>query len=366
MLLRENELGWRLQKPRRGFTIRQPHSSLYAHLLQIAPALVNVLVLAAVWAGVNRFVWYPFWAFPNLVLAVLVANHPPKVLITALFVVLPGLLVGPSRTDTEAMLYAVPFSLVFGLWCFRPGILCVSTRSRTFSDALHNVPFAQLHVEMDRDQKSGLYRIYVKDPEPSWWIVTAGVGVWKCLAWESSTETEASTIAEEFRAWGIGVPDLPPRIPVQIVEIVEADKRLRLLAYGGHVSSIVALLAFLWWMARGVRQAHKEPDPVGLLRCVQIMIAFLFLSVLPFATYLWRLGRQSMRNRQMPPPGMRILSDMKLIQGDKAAARGRRMAVIGFVLLVIGLIGGLYAPYKLGSLYGEPLRSATPHVSNHK
>jgi hypothetical protein len=42
------------------------------------------------------------------------------------------------------------------------------------------------------------------------------------------------------------------------------------------------------------------------------------------------------------------------------------MAILGFVLLVIGLVGGLYAPYKLGSLYGEPLQSATPHDSSQK
>lgn len=119
-------------------------------------------------------------------------------------------------------------------------------------------------------------------------------------------------------------------------------------------------------MTRGVRQANKEPDLEVVLRAIQIIIAFLFLSVLPLATYLFRLGRGAMRCRQMPPPAMRIIWDMKLIEGDKAVTRGRRMAVTGLVLIVIGLVGGLYVPYTLGSLYGEPLRSATRDVSNHR
>jgi hypothetical protein len=42
------------------------------------------------------------------------------------------------------------------------------------------------------------------------------------------------------------------------------------------------------------------------------------------------------------------------------------MAPAGFVLIVIGLVGGLYVPYRLGNLYGAPLRSATPHDSSHR
>jgi hypothetical protein len=105
---------------------------------------------------------------------------------------------------------------------------------------------------------------------------------------------------------------------------------------------------------------------MALLRAVQIIIAFLFLSVLPFATYLWRLGRGAVRQGQMPPPGMMILSDMKLLVGDKAVMRGRILASIGVVLIIVGLVGGLYVPYKLQSLYGAQLRPATPIVSHHK
>jgi hypothetical protein len=63
---------------------------------------------------------------------------------------------------------------------------------------------------------------------------------------------------------------------------------------------------------------------------------------------------------------MRILWDTKLIEGDKAVAWGRRRALIGFTLIVVGLVGGLYAPYKLGSTYAEPLRHYTPEASTRR
>jgi ABC-type Mn2+/Zn2+ transport system permease subunit len=57
---------------------------------------------------------------------------------------------------------------------------------------------------------------------------------------------------------------------------------------------------------------------------------------------------------------------MRVLEGDKAVTRGRRMAIIASVLIVVGLVGGLYIPYKLGSTYGPQIRLTTPEVSSRK
>jgi hypothetical protein len=321
VLLRKNELGWRLYKVTFGFVIRRNHPPLRSRVLQFSPALISILLVAASW------------------------------------------LLGHDPLSIKAGLYTIPGFLAFGLWCGRPFVLYANVRQRAASDSVvgHPALFAGLSIERGQDPESGRYQIHLENLQPSGETATRG-GIWKCLAWESNTEAEASALAEEFRSWGIGTPD-------PIVLAVRGDKRLRWLAYGGHLLSLVALIAFLGWMTRGLRQANKEPDAevvLLVLRAAQIFIAFLFLSLLPLATYLWRLGRGAIRCRQMPPPGMKIIWDTKLIEGDKAITQGRRMAAVGFVLIAIGLVGGLYVPYKLGSLYGEPLRSATHDVSNHR
>jgi hypothetical protein len=318
MLVRENELGWRLYKVTFGFVTRRNHPPLRSRVLQFSPALISILLAGASW------------------------------------------LLGHDPLSIRAGLYTIPCFLAFGLWCGRPFVLYANVRQRVASDRVtgHPALFAGLSIELGQDPESGRYQIHLEDRQPSGETATRAA-IWKCLAWESNTEAEATALAEEFRSWGIGTPD-------PIVLAVRGDEHLRWLAYGGHLLSVVALIAFLWWMTRGLRQANRAPDAEVVLRAAQIIIAFLFLSVLPLATYLFRVGRGAMRCRHMPPPGIRIIWDMKLTEGDRAVTRGRRMAAVGFVLIVIGLVGGLYLPYKLGSLYGEPLRSATHDVSNHR
>jgi hypothetical protein len=253
---------------------------------------------------------------------------------------------------------ALPFTLLMGLYCFRPGLLYVRPRRRILGDTAGGVPFAWLRIEVGKDSESQLHTVSLKGAEPM--ETTDGrTREWKRLVWEATTEAEASALAEEFRAWGIGTPD-----PLTLV--VKGDRRLRLLAYAGHILSLVALTALIFRMGRGHGRGLVGAEPIVILRIVQIIIAFLFLSVLPVAIYLFRLGRGAVRCGLLPPPGMRVLSDMKLIEGDKAVKRGRRMTAIGLVLIVIGLIGGLYVPYRLGQVFGEQLRPAPPAASSRR
>jgi len=71
---------------------------------------------------------------------------------------------------------------------------------------------------------------------------------------------------------------------------------------------------------------------------------------------LWlenELGWQVIKHRQIPPPGTKVIVDTKVLEGDKAVTRGRLIIAISLVLIVLGLFGGLYFPYKLGKVFGE-------------
>jgi hypothetical protein len=363
MLLRENELGWRLFKSKHGFTIRRTHPPLSSRLWLVGPVFVNLLLAAALWLGRDRALWYTLSTLLPLLLWVWWAgsNKAKHIAWAALpgLVMLLGLLT-KEAVSADAVLCAVPFTLLFGLLAFRPTILNLNVRHHVLGDFGLLVPFDRVNIELAPDPEGGRCQIWLEDLRPVWETPTS-TGMWKCLVWESSTEAEASALVDEFRSWGVGVPD--PRPPVQLVA---GNRRLRLWAYAGHILSVVALIGLTFWMINGSRKGLEAPSSIVALRVAQIVIAFLFLSVLPFATYLWRLGHGAVRSRQMPPPGMRILWDTKLIEGDKAVAWGRRRALIGFTLIVVSLVGGLYAPYKLGSTYAEPLRHYTPEASTRR
>jgi hypothetical protein len=61
----------------------------------------------------------------------------------------------------------------------------------------------------------------------------------------------------------------------------------------------------------------------------------------------------------MPPPGTRLIVNMRLIEGDRAVRRGRLVMAMAVVLLALGLLGGLGFPCYLEKVFaakvqGEP------------
>jgi hypothetical protein len=65
----------------------------------------------------------------------------------------------------------------------------------------------------------------------------------------------------------------------------------------------------------------------------------------------------------MPPPGTRLIVNMRLIEGERAVRRGRILMTLALVLLALGLLGGLYFPYRLEKAFGAKLqRDSTARV----
>ena len=107
----------------------------------------------------------------------------------------------------------------------------------------------------------------------------------------------------------------------------------------------------------------KLEDPDVLLRIIRIVIAFIFLSIVPFGLYMCRLGWRVIKHKQMPPPGTKVLVDTKVLEGDKAVTRGRLIIALAMLLIVLGLYGGLYFPYKLGKVFGEQIGPMAPQAA---
>ncbi len=135
-------------------------------------------------------------------------------------------------------------------------------------------------------------------------------------------------------------------------QVMRADKRLRLIAiavcFGG---ALVGTMAIQWALPWGQRYLEQQ-EPRTALRTMQMVTGIVFLSVVPFALYLYWLGRRVVASRRLPPPGVKVIRNTRILEGDLAVTRGRTILVLAVILLGLGLVGGLYFPYRLGKLFG--------------
>lgn len=91
-----------------------------------------------------------------------------------------------------------------------------------------------------------------------------------------------------------------------------------------------------WILEDSAASAHR-------LKLVFLLLAALLLApLLAIACYLWSLGGKIIQAREFPPPGLRVIRDTPVINGQKAIARGRLLQVIalgcGIGAVVLGRI----------------------------
>ena len=142
--------------------------------------------------------------------------------------------------------------------------------------------------------------------------------------------------------------------------IIKADKLVRTVIIVAWIVCVIAGFVMVKWVVPWSQGRLEKAEPAEALRIIQVVIAFIFLSTLPFSACLYWLGRRAVLYRQMPPPGTKVIKNTRALEGDKAVRRGRLIMGISMLLLAVGLIGGLYLPYKFGKVFGEKARQAQP------
>ncbi len=141
--------------------------------------------------------------------------------------------------------------------------------------------------------------------------------------------------------------------------IMKADKKARRLAMAIlAVGLLMGILLMLWVLPWGQRYLERQ-GPGATLRVVQVVIAVVFLGLIPFSAYFYWYGWRAVRSRRIPPPGTRVVRDTKVIEGDAAVARGWLAMTLAVILFVFSLFAGLYFPYRLGKLFAD--RQSMPH-----
>jgi hypothetical protein len=149
--------------------------------------------------------------------------------------------------------------------------------------------------------------------------------------------------------------------------MIKADKRIRTLIILAFIIAVLVMVVLLVWILPwGEDRLEKLDDPEVLLRIIRIVIAFIFLSIVPLGLYMYRFGWRIIKHKQIPPPGTKVIIDMKVLEGEKAVTRGKIIIAVSLVLIIVGLYGGLYFPYKLGKVFGEKINQKSQQTEQTK
>ncbi|HSS66131.1 MAG TPA: hypothetical protein VLS27_17015 [Gammaproteobacteria bacterium] len=83
--------------------------------------------------------------------------------------------------------------------------------------------------------------------------------------------------------------------------------------------------------------AGPEPTPERIGRINVLLGALLLTPLLGFAAWLWSLGGRTLRARAFPPPGLRVIRDTRVITGEAAMTRGRRLKLLAAGFGIAGI-----------------------------
>lgn len=147
-------------------------------------------------------------------------------------------------------------------------------------------------------------------------------------------------------------------------EMIKADKRIRRLVVLAYIVAILVTMIVVVWILPWSEGKLEQTEPEAMLRIIRIVIVFIFLSIVPFGLYMFRLGWRIIKHKRMPPPGTKVIMDTKILEGSKAVTRGKIIIAFSFVLIIVGLYGGLYFPYKLGKVFGEQITQQTTQAAD--
>ncbi len=124
---------------------------------------------------------------------------------------------------------------------------------------------------------------------------------------------------------------------------IPADRTYRrkiLIIYVVLVCIGVVLIGWVLPRSQDFLEGLEAQNALGILK---VALVVLFLSIVPFGAYLFAVGRKMMKFERFPPPDMKVITDTKVVEGEKVKFQGQVVVVLSLVLILLGLLGALYS-----------------------
>jgi hypothetical protein len=128
--------------------------------------------------------------------------------------------------------------------------------------------------------------------------------------------------------------------------VVHADRKLRRNIAVVLLALLLVGGAGLYWLdaLRASMEEWARNDPEGAIDRLKVILQILFIvmGVIPVTAgaLLMHIARRVLKNRQYPPPDMRVVVDTAVIRGEQA----RRVALLGLALSTLLIVAGALVP----------------------
>jgi hypothetical protein len=132
--------------------------------------------------------------------------------------------------------------------------------------------------------------------------------------------------------------------------ILKADleyKRRWLLLYAAMAITVFGIAL---WGLPALMEHLQAKAPADALRFIQIVLIILFAPLLLMAYSLYRIARRIQASGQCPPPGVKVIRDTEILEGNAARRKGRLLFVSSILLFTAAFLGMVYLPYLVGKL----------------
>lgn len=93
--------------------------------------------------------------------------------------------------------------------------------------------------------------------------------------------------------------------------------------------------------------AIKKLPPAQAVWALGGVLVVGFLSAVPVGLYIHFIGRRVVASGRYPAPGMSVLVNTRIVEGNPALAYGRMLKALGTMIAVVGLAGSFYVVARL-------------------
>lgn len=118
------------------------------------------------------------------------------------------------------------------------------------------------------------------------------------------------------------------------------------------VITLMGMAVIYWGLPRFKAYIFTLP-PGKAIQILGMVMSLLFLSLVPLALYLYRIGRKTLGSNQFPPPGTKVVRDTVVQTGHAARRRGLILIAGSVMIMVMALFAATYFPFKFNKSFKD-------------
>lgn len=146
--------------------------------------------------------------------------------------------------------------------------------------------------------------------------------------------------------------------------VVKADKAYRRRFFAIIFIFALALLPAAYWFSSALVEYACGKTFEEALRASQTIIQILFLSLIPCAVVLYRLGHRVLTSGVFPPPGQKVIRDTVIVEGKVARRKGYPLIAFSASILLISLSTAfIVTPYTFNKVLEDPRLKGTADIT---